>query len=63
MNVLLACMYVYHKYSWRSDLSELELQMYVTSARCDLELNPGPLQEQQVLLGTKASLQPFKIFL
>ena len=56
-------MSVYHMHAWclrrpAEDIGSLglELQMLVSAIRC-WELNPGPLEEQQVLLTNEPSLQ------
>jgi hypothetical protein len=68
MDVLPACMYMNHTHSWCLWKSEEGSVAYgsVTDDceppyRC-WELNPGPLQEQQVLLAAEPSLQPHSFF-
>lgn len=50
-------------YPWDAlDPKELKLQM-VMRGHAGEELNPGPLQEQPMLLNTKVSLQPSEILI
>lgn len=64
VSALPACTYMYRMYAWclgRSKecqiLMKLELYM-VISYHWTLGTNPGPLQEQKVLLTAELSLQP-----
>jgi hypothetical protein len=65
MTVLPACIYVYHVCNWWPQMSEegtSDSPSPAVMCGCDQtcscsELNPGPLQEQQVLLTTEPSLQ------
>jgi hypothetical protein len=63
MSVLSACISVHHRPAWFRDMSPGATVTDSCEQSCDgWERNPDSLQEQQVLLTTEPSLQPFPLF-